>query len=127
MQVEQLTPVLLSKAFRGKMVPQDPTDEPASVLLKRIRTEREAQPISPKRVLIDRKPNMSKMSEESVKEVIRQLPKEIFSFDELREKIPSDYESLKDILFSLLDEPEPSIVQIFDPEALTVCFAKEQK
>lgn len=70
---------------------------------------------------------MSKMSEESVKEVIRQLPKEIFSFDELREKIPSDYESLKDILFSLLDEPEPSIVQIFDPEALTVCFAKEQK
>lgn len=33
---------LLSKAFRGELVPQDPTDEPASVLLERIRKEREA-------------------------------------------------------------------------------------
>lgn len=33
---------LLSKAFRGELVPQDPADEPASVLLERIRREREA-------------------------------------------------------------------------------------
>jgi type I restriction enzyme S subunit len=35
-QVERLTPALLAKAFRGELVPQDPHDEPASVLLKRI-------------------------------------------------------------------------------------------
>jgi type I restriction enzyme, S subunit len=35
-QVEQLTPALLTKAFRGELVPQDPNDEPASVLLERI-------------------------------------------------------------------------------------------
>ncbi|MCX5584492.1 restriction endonuclease subunit S [Streptomyces erythrochromogenes] len=34
---------LLNCAFSGRLVPQDPTDEPASVLLDRIRVEREAQ------------------------------------------------------------------------------------
>ena len=33
---------LLAKAFRGELVPQDPEDEPASVLLERIRKERAA-------------------------------------------------------------------------------------
>ena len=32
---------ILKKAFSGQLVPQDPHDEPASVLLDRIRTERE--------------------------------------------------------------------------------------
>jgi type I restriction enzyme, S subunit len=36
-QIEQLTPTLLNMAFRGKLVPQDPNDEPASILLERIR------------------------------------------------------------------------------------------
>ena len=37
--VEQLPPALLAKAFRGELVPQDPNDEPASVLLERIRAK----------------------------------------------------------------------------------------
>lgn len=37
---EQLDQSILSKAFRGELVPQDPNDEPASVLLERIRAER---------------------------------------------------------------------------------------
>lgn len=41
-QVEKLTPALLAKAFRGELVPQDPNDEPASVLLERIASERAA-------------------------------------------------------------------------------------
>jgi type I restriction enzyme S subunit len=32
---------ILAKAFRGELVPQDPNDEPAAVLLERIRRERE--------------------------------------------------------------------------------------
>ena len=35
--VERLTPAVLAKAFRGELVEQDPTDEPASVLLERLR------------------------------------------------------------------------------------------
>lgn len=38
---------ILAKAFRGELVPQDPNDEPASVLLDRIRAEREQATESP--------------------------------------------------------------------------------
>ena len=39
---QRLAPQLLAKAFRGELVPQDPTDEPASALLARIAAERSA-------------------------------------------------------------------------------------
>jgi type I restriction enzyme S subunit len=39
-RVDQLTPTLLSKAFCGELVPQDPGDEPASALLERIQAEK---------------------------------------------------------------------------------------
>lgn len=38
-QAEALRQSLLKKAFEGRLVPQDPNDEPASVLLARIKTE----------------------------------------------------------------------------------------
>ncbi len=36
-QVDQLTPALPARAFRGQRVPQDPNDEPASASLRRLR------------------------------------------------------------------------------------------
>lgn len=47
-RIDTLTQSLLAKAFRGELVPQDPNDEPASVLLERIRAQRAAAP-KPKR------------------------------------------------------------------------------
>ena len=41
---ESLRQSILKKAFSGQLVPQDPNDEPASVLLERIRAEKAAQP-----------------------------------------------------------------------------------
>ena len=39
-QAKQLKQSILKKAFEGRLVPQDPTDEPASVLLEKIKKEK---------------------------------------------------------------------------------------
>jgi type I restriction enzyme S subunit len=41
--LDRLDRATLTKAFLGELVPQDPNDEPASVLLERIRASRAAQ------------------------------------------------------------------------------------
>ena len=46
--LDRLETAILARAFRGELVPQDPRDEPAAVLLDRIRAQRAAAP-KPKR------------------------------------------------------------------------------
>ena len=43
LQFDQLDQSMLAKAFRGELVPQDPDDEPASVLLEHIREQKAQQ------------------------------------------------------------------------------------
>lgn len=47
--IDRLDQAILAKAFRGELVPQDPADEPASVLLERIRAERAGAPAAKRR------------------------------------------------------------------------------
>jgi type I restriction enzyme, S subunit len=120
-QCKKLTPALLSKAFRGELVPQDPNDEPASVLLERIRA---TSLVKEKQTKIPRKAHMEKHNTETVKAIIQQMPLKRFSFDELRSRVTTDYESLKDIVFALLSESEPLLRQVFDEKAQAMCLEK---
>jgi type I restriction enzyme S subunit len=42
--IDRLDQSILAKAFRGELIPQDPNDERASILLERIRADRATQP-----------------------------------------------------------------------------------
>ncbi|WP_256702098.1 restriction endonuclease subunit S [Burkholderia sp. SRS-W-2-2016] len=41
--MDRLTPAILAKAFRGDLVPQDPSDESAAALLKRLKAQRSGE------------------------------------------------------------------------------------
>lgn len=125
-KVEELKTLILDQAFRGELVPQDPNDEPASVLLERIRAEQLAQPPRPKRIPI-RKSAMTKQPKESLKEIIQKLPKDRLLFDDLREQFLGNYDLLKNTLFDILDEAEPIVKQVFDREKELMYFIREQK
>jgi len=50
-RAERLRQSILKRAFEGRLVPQDPNDEPASVLLEQIRAKREAGMPEPNRTV----------------------------------------------------------------------------
>ena len=54
--VEKIKAKILALAIRGKLVPQDSTDEPASVLLKRIKMEK-AELVKAKKIKKDKNPS----------------------------------------------------------------------
>lgn len=81
-RVEQLTPILLDEAFRGELVPQNPNDEPALILLEKIRTARASMPLETQKPRW--RPKMqSKSSTEpiGITEALRQAQHELSSYD----------------------------------------------
>lgn len=119
-RVDRSTQALLAKAFRGELVPQDPTDEPASALLAKLKTERANAAAVPSRrrpKTPGKRPTMSKTDKDSIKAAILALNSDRVSFDELRAQVSGDYESLKAALFELLEEPSPVVRQVFDQKA----------
>ena len=67
MNTKLLRQTILDRAIRGLLVPQDPTDEPASVLLERIRTEKEE-------LIRDKKLKREKTDNQPIEEVPFEIP-----------------------------------------------------
>jgi type I restriction enzyme S subunit len=119
-KVTKLTPSALAKVFRGELVAQDPNDEPASVLLAKLKTEQANAAAKPSRrrpKTPGKRPTMSNTDKDSIKAAILKLKTDRFSFDELRAQVSGDYDSLKAALFELLEEPSPVVRQVFDEKA----------
>ncbi len=123
---DKLTQSILAKAFRGELVPQDPNDEPAAELLKRIHAARANEPKTSKPKQSKKVTSMKTkgVSIDSVKRAIRQLPEPRFAFSELRSLMGGDYDSLKEVVFELLAEEPPSLKQIFDKKTKSMRFER---
>jgi type I restriction enzyme S subunit len=136
-RVNHLPQTILARAFRGELVPTEAElaaaegrdYEPADRLLARIR-EATAQHDSQKKAAgatTRKRGAIKKMDKASAQQVIEAMPKGLFTFDELRAKLPGDYDALKEILFSLLDDPQSGVVQVFDKKAKSMRFQRMTK
>jgi type I restriction enzyme S subunit len=115
---------ILRAAFAGQLVPQDPNDEPASVLLERIRAERTAKLLVPKVRKVPKRDHMKSSNGESLHEWIKSQSGEAFSFDDIRAALEGDYEVLKESVFQLLASEKPIIEQFFDGRTGETRFRK---
>lgn len=147
LMLETVKTGLLGKAFRGELVPQDPDDEPASVLLERIRKERvekrvtkkgatnksltvqsteteNAIPVSEVRIDSLSRTKMKKNATTAIKEMVSKNRSKEYTFDDIRSALSLDYEELRDGLFELLNEEEPLLRQVFDKSKPGMVFEK---
>lgn len=132
---EKLKKSILQWAVQGKLVPQDESDEPASVLLERIREEK-AQLIKDKKIKKDKAENIIFKRDNSHYE--KRGNEEVCIDDELPFEIPSSWEwvRLKTLLTvkggkripkgqQLLDEPTSHIyIRVTDMKSHTLVTDK---
>jgi type I restriction enzyme S subunit len=107
-QIKNLDHAILSKAFRGELVPQDPNDEPASSLLERIKQEK-ARVVTEPKSKDKRKGKIMQHKQEEQRDILAVLrksgkdltPEEVFSaagFDEA--SVDIFYEQLREAVAS---------------------------
>lgn len=126
----KLDAAILAKAFRGELLPQDPKDEPAYVLLERIKAERSAagtesksgrgrKPKGSKSMTEKALPPRDRLLKDSEKWPVVGLPFEAIA---MRNSMPHD--TLRDALFELLSGPTPALQQRFDNDAEVIVIQR---
>lgn len=132
-RADRLTQSILSLAFRGELVPTEADlagrdgreYETAGALLARIRREAARHGATDKvqtRTPTRRKAPMTKIDKASVLDVIRTMPGTVFTFEDLRSRLPGDYDALREVIFALLDDSESGLTQAFDRETRALRF-----
>lgn len=117
----KLDGAILAKAFRGELVPQDPSDEPASALLERVaaeRTERAASP-STRKTNTKRDRAMVAKSVSTRTQLLddcKEWPASGLTYEDVAKRVARPYDDMREALFELLSEAQPQIVQAFDPD-----------
>lgn len=120
--VGRLDEAILAKAFRGELVPQDENDEPARLLLERIRTEREAAP-KVKSQRIKRETTMP-TARDFLNTKLENWPAEGISFQDLRREFGGSYEDLKEAVFASLSDEQPALQQVFNEKTSMMTIRK---
>ncbi len=145
-RADKLTQAILRKAFRGELVPteaelartQGRDYETAQQLLSRIAAlgtaaRRLARRSQKDRNLLDRTGGISQRipmrtpNSETVLAAVAKMKSSEFSFDDLREAVPGDYESLKQVVFDLLQESDPTLTQRFDEDTAEMKLVRMRK
>lgn len=118
---------ILKSAFSGQLVPQDPNDEPASILLERIIAGRKESTAIPKPKRLPKKKSLSGHDVATIKNWIVSYSQTYFSYDELRQVFVGDDNVLKEILLKLLEAEEPVVRQVFCELSKSIKFMRVTK
>ncbi len=123
-ELAQLNQSILDKAFRGELVPQDPVDESAAILLKRIQQARAQQRKKRSNSKSTKKRAAMRLNvDEELKEWVSKTDEKPFTFDDLRRDISTDYDELRDAVYAMLDE-KTEVEQVFDESIGAICFRR---
>jgi len=130
-ELDQFDKSLLAQAFCGQLIRQDPKDEPAALLLTRIRFEQEAaKQENPKKNTRSQSQTVTKIIMPILELIQKEFGKKEFTFAELHTAANRDYEDLKSELFTLLrpgkDNNAPRLRQRFDAEKEIMKFTLQK-
>lgn len=115
-RVDRLTQSILAKAFKGELVPQDPNDEPAEKLLKRIKVEQEKEKskkkVNPKKANKPKKTLTDCTTAEKLSALlIKEFAKQEFTIEDVYSTTQCDKEKLIKFIFQLVKDQKFEVNQ----------------
>jgi len=125
-KIERCFNAILSAAFNADFVEGATSPEDIAELFQVM--QKDSGPSRTGKNNGERRSKMRKtLTIEQLKDTIVSLQADGFAFDELRSSLRDDYELLRDVLFTVLDEENPLIRQMFDSEKQQIQFVRGGK